>query len=216
MWRAPDEGRAREPVILGRTTRIDDLPGGRRASNRRPERDEADLPAKQPQAEEDPWVPDPDADQERSPDPGQAPEQGPCASLRLIRTALVRILAVGTVGPVPSASFRIERAGRLRRWSDFERVRAKGRRLAGEWLVVHVLATEGSTRGGFVAGRGVGGAVERNRARRILKEAWRLLAPRARQGQDVLLVARAGVAEVGTPRVMTEMDRVLTTAGVLE
>jgi ribonuclease P protein component len=128
-----------------------------------------------------------------------------------VRTPSVRI-AESAHRPATSGAVR---ASRLRRSPEFERVRKRGRRLAGEWLVVHVLRTEGPTRVGFVAGRGVGGAVERNRARRVLKEAWRALAPRAREGNDVLLVARPRTAEAGAPQVFAEMERLLTMTGVV-
>ena len=55
---------------------------------------------------------------------------------------------------------------------------------------MYVLPTSGLTRAAFVCGRKVGGAVERNRARRILREAWRSLAGTVRSGHDVVFVAR--------------------------
>jgi ribonuclease P protein component len=88
--------------------------------------------------------------------------------------------------------------GRLKRQSDFTRLRG-GPRWAMPGMVL-----EGRLRGpaepihpnvarfGYRASKAaIGGAVQRNRARRRLKEAVRLLAPSlAREGYDYLLIAR--------------------------
>jgi ribonuclease P protein component len=64
----------------------------------------------------------------------------------------------------------------------------------------------------FVAGRRVGGAVERNRARRILRAAWRELAPRVREGYDIALVARGAIRGAKTQDLVAEMTELLTRA----
>lgn len=61
----------------------------------------------------------------------------------------------------------------------------------------------------FVASRRIGGAVVRNRARRILREAWRELEPQAREGNDFVLVARDGVRGARTQELVTEMSELL-------
>ena len=66
----------------------------------------------------------------------------------------------------------------------------------------------------FVAGRRVGGAVERNRARRVLRAAWRELAPRAREGYDIALVARATIRGAKTQDLVSEMRELLARARV--
>ena len=49
----------------------------------------------------------------------------------------------------------------------------------------------GRNRLGITVSTKLGGAVVRNRARRRLREVYRLAAPRLRQGFDIILVARA-------------------------
>jgi ribonuclease P protein component len=59
-----------------------------------------------------------------------------------------------------------------------------------------------------VASRRVGGAVQRNRAKRLLREAARTLA--WRPGLDVVLVARADCAGSDLTTVATELTRLAT------
>jgi ribonuclease P protein component len=77
----------------------------------------------------------------------------------------------------------------LRRRGDFARVRGRGRRTQTPRLAVYTLVKrDGPVRVGIVVGRIVGGAVERNRVRRRLREALQPLlgdAPR-----DLVIVAR--------------------------
>lgn len=85
--------------------------------------------------------------------------------------------------------------GRLTRSADVGRVLRDGRRRSGDLLAVHLLErTEptGPARFTVVASRRVGGAVPRNRAKRLLREAARGL--RWREGLDIVLVARAACA----------------------
>jgi ribonuclease P protein component len=78
-----------------------------------------------------------------------------------------------------------------------------------------VFLAPGSGNVAFVAGRRVGGAVMRNRARRILRAAWRDLAPRAEEGYDIAFVARAGIRGAGTQDLVAEMEELLSVGRVI-
>lgn len=78
-----------------------------------------------------------------------------------------------------------------------------------------VLVAPGPGTMAFVAGRRVGGAVPRNRARRILKAAWRELAPRVGDGYDIAFVARGAIRGSKTQDLVAEMEKLLTRAGVM-
>ena len=92
------------------------------------------------------------------------------------------------------------------------RVLAEGRTTHAERVVVFVAPGTGSV--AFVAGRRVGGAVDRNRARRILRAAWRELAPSI-DGWDVVVVARAAIRGAGTDELVAEVDQVLSRAEII-
>jgi ribonuclease P protein component len=81
-----------------------------------------------------------------------------------------------------------------------------GRRLTTPEFVLYHCAREASDspRIGFAVGRRVGGAVVRNRARRLLREAARQLVPRL-VGCDVVVVARPPIAELGGAELATAL-----------
>jgi ribonuclease P protein component len=71
--------------------------------------------------------------------------------------------------------------------------------------------------GGFtvVASRRVGSAVRRNRARRILREAWGQVAPQAKREFDVVLVAKPAIVGAKTQDLVAEMADLLRRAGMV-
>ena len=78
-----------------------------------------------------------------------------------------------------------------------------------------VFVAPGSGTVAFVAGRRVGDAVVRNRARRILRAAWRELAPKVREGYDVALVARGTIRGARTHELVPEVEGLLSRAQVI-
>ena len=74
-------------------------------------------------------------------------------------------------------------------------------------MVLFVAPGHGGT--AVVATRRVGGAVERNRARRILREAWRQVSPQVRGDFDAVLVAREAIRGAKTQDLVTEMTQLL-------
>jgi ribonuclease P protein component len=81
---------------------------------------------------------------------------------------------------------------RLRRNADFRRVYGSRQRRDGRFLVVHSAANElGHPRVGFTVSTKVGGAVQRNRVRRRLREAARPLVEASGEAVDLVVVARS-------------------------
>jgi ribonuclease P protein component len=108
---------------------------------------------------------------------------------------------------------RIEQ--RLRRRSDFAAVYRNGRVQRHELLVVRVLPNHlPVSRFGFVAGKAIGGAVARNRTKRRLREAARMML--VRDGFDVVVGARAGAAAASFDQIRVALLGALKGASVLE
>ncbi|HPF55919.1 MAG TPA: ribonuclease P protein component, partial [Clostridiales bacterium] len=68
---------------------------------------------------------------------------------------------------------------------------------------------------GVTAAKKIGSAVERNRARRVIKEAYRSICPRIDGGWDLVFVAREGTGKKKSPEIAAVMQAQLKKAGVL-
>jgi ribonuclease P protein component len=93
---------------------------------------------------------------------------------------------------------RVSGRGRLSRSAEFERVYRHGRSTANRHLVLYTFpnASTDRPRLGLSVSRKVGGAVERNRVKRLLREAFAQLEHGLQSGQDVVVVARPSAAEL--------------------
>jgi ribonuclease P protein component len=94
---------------------------------------------------------------------------------------------------------------RLRNGAAFRRVFEKGVRLSGPLFVVVALENaHGHDRLGLTVSRRVGGAVSRNRVRRLLREGFRRRRSRpGRPGLDLVVLAARALTEQG----QGEVDR---------
>lgn len=86
----------------------------------------------------------------------------------------------------------MERKFRLTQSSVFKRVRRNGKSYAHPLIVLIALPKKDNelSQFGISAGRSVGTAVQRNRAKRLLKEALRPMIPSIKKGWYILLLSR--------------------------
>jgi ribonuclease P protein component len=113
---------------------------------------------------------------------------------------------------------------RLSRSADFDRVYREGRSHASRHLVIYAFPRAGALadgeqpRLGLSVGRKVGGAVERNKMKRLLREAFWAASDGLPDGYDFVLVARPDVAELAAERgeegVAEALREVLEKAGL--
>ena len=95
----------------------------------------------------------------------------------------------------PRARLRLTRAMRVRESRDFAALRTQGQRMTQGCLLANWKATAPgkTTRLGLVTSRKLGSAVVRNRARRLLREAFRVHQHELASPVDAVLVARASI-----------------------
>jgi ribonuclease P protein component len=101
------------------------------------------------------------------------------------------------------------RRGRLLRHADFERVYKLGRRHFSANITVFYLGREDGNgmRVGFTVGRALGGAVDRNRMKRRLRESVRLCRPAASPAVDVVINPKKSVRTLEFSVLLSEVGR---------
>ncbi len=101
----------------------------------------------------------------------------------------------------------------LRNRKDFSSLHNKGKSV-GERCLVLVYRKNGLSynRRAFLASKKVGGSVQRNRARRLLRESFRSLEERLNPGYDFLFIARKSIVEVKCADVRKSMEIALSKA----
>lgn len=104
-------------------------------------------------------------------------------------------------------SERFPRSGRLLRHADFERVYKQGRRHFSLHMTVFYLRREHGMglRIGFTVGRALGGAVDRNRMKRRLREAVRAKWPAFEFPVDVVVNPKKSLLKTGFAEILNEM-----------
>jgi ribonuclease P protein component len=111
----------------------------------------------------------------------------------------------------------VKRRYRLRDQERFKRVRQAGASYAHPYLVLYVLPNGlDISRSGFVTSRRIGKAIVRNRARRRMSEAVRLVWDLVEPGWDMVWIARPAINEAEFTALQQASVRLLRRAGILQ
>ena len=105
----------------------------------------------------------------------------------------------------------------LRKDADFDNVYKRGRSVGERYVVVFYIKNHRDiNRTCFLASKKVGNSVRRNRARRLMRESYRLMKDRLPAGYDMIIIARNTI----TGRTFFEVDksikRAFSKAGLLK
>jgi ribonuclease P protein component len=162
--------------------------------------DEADLSAEEAPSRQGARLPRPDEDDRGSPGSCRAPRPGPEAA----------------DGLTPTSGRDNRRLAMLTRPADFTALQASRTTRSHPLMTARFRRTDlDQVRFGFATGRAVGGAVIRNRTRRRLREALRVMAPSFQPGWDVLIIARPALVAADHRTLVEVLERLLRRGGVL-
>ena len=126
------------------------------------------------------------------------------------------MIAPGIDEPVVSERFRLRKEDKLKTRQDFETLKENGKRVSAPYftlLVIPVITPDDFAFGVICSRKFHKHAVVRNRARRILSEAVRLLKPRM-QTCRILMIPRRKICSATMPQVRDSLENALIRAGI--
>ena len=116
------------------------------------------------------------------------------------------------------ASLPLPRARRVKQGRDFARLKSQGRRLTKGCLIANWAGAPAGrpSRVGVITTKKIGNAVVRSRARRLLREVFRLHQPDLKDPVDMILVARNSIVGKRMAEVETDYLAALRQARLLK
>ena len=109
------------------------------------------------------------------------------------------------------------RSSRLTRNEDIKHVRQEGKSYAHRSIVLYLLPNQlHINRIAIVAGRSVGGAVQRNLAKRRIRSAFQSVRQELSQGFDVILIARRPILTLSYSNLLEGMHALFRKTGLLK
>ena len=106
---------------------------------------------------------------------------------------------------------------KLKQNRDFRRLYNRGKTFVTPLFVIYIMKKKcGTARLGITAGKKVGGAVQRNRAKRVISAAFRECLPNIRPGADFVIVARSRILGAKSTQVAQLMKQQLIKAEMWE
>ena len=112
----------------------------------------------------------------------------------------------------------LRKSERITRRFEYSSVISQRNTTAGKYLRAYLSKEQGAKRkAGFIAGKKVGPAVARNRARRLLKESYRRLKSELMdRGFKIVFVAAPDISRAGAGDVEADMRRILSRMGLMD
>ena len=105
----------------------------------------------------------------------------------------------------------------LRRIEDFSAIYSRGKSVGERYIVLFYKKNNlGYSRRAFLASKKVGKAVQRNRARRLMKESLRALADSFPQGYDYIFIARNTIVNSKCADVKKSIEAAIKKTGLMK
>ena len=105
----------------------------------------------------------------------------------------------------------------LRKKSDFSAIYNRGKSVGERYVVLFFRPNHlPYNRTGFLASKKVGNSVKRNRARRLMKEAYRTFSRGLPQGYDFIIIARNTISQKKCAEVEKSLRSAFTKAGIIK
>ena len=98
---------------------------------------------------------------------------------------------------------------------SFRRAYKKGKSFVWPVFVIYVVKARKGIRLGIAAGKKLGGAVKRNRAKRVITAAFRECLPLITAGYDFVIVARTTILDIKSTDAAASMKKLMVQAGVI-
>ena len=104
----------------------------------------------------------------------------------------------------------------LRYQKDFDRIYRRGKSVGDRYVVIFYRKNQlDYSRRSFLASKKVGNSVQRNRARRLMKEALRLSRYELPAGYDFIIIARNTIVSAKCQQVQKSLESALKRTGVI-
>jgi len=115
-----------------------------------------------------------------------------------------------------AGSRTLPKSERLQRGYQFRSAYEHGRKFIGRFVVLYAVNDPPAGRAlGVVTSRKVGNAVVRNRARRLLREAYRLNKQKLKTNLQIVMVARSAINGKRRQDVEADLVRLFQAAGIV-
>lgn len=112
-----------------------------------------------------------------------------------------------------SRTYSLGKKQLIKGYRNFRRVISRGKKHVGSCSILYLVGGQPATRIGIVAGKRIGTAVERNRSKRLLREAIRFNKAMIADGFEIVLVARKASVHNTLQCIMLDTMRLLEKAG---
>jgi len=99
---------------------------------------------------------------------------------------------------------------KLSKTSEFKKVFSEGRRIEGNNLIIFILKNDYNfNRPGMIIKKETGKAAARNKIKRRLREAFRLINKKLSPGYDIIILAKNNIKESGYLEIYHDLENLL-------